>query len=123
MGGELGESVNDLLIRNPTLVVGIGGAGSRISRQAAGNLECRNLLVSSDRKDLDDSERSILVESGGWINPSTFKLRSFVQGQKSEILAAIKGYSTIVLISNLAGRSGCAMAPDISSLAKEFGAT
>jgi cell division protein FtsZ len=121
--GEFGESVSDLLIRNPTLVVGIGGAGSRISRQAAGNLECRKLLVSSDRKDLGDSETSILVESGGWINPSTYKLRSFAQGQRSEILTALEGYSTIVLISNLAGRSGCAMAPVISSLAKEFGAT
>jgi cell division protein FtsZ len=121
--GELGESVNDLLIRNPTLVVGIGGAGSRISRQATANLECKNLLISSDRKDLGDSEASIFVESGGWVNPSAYKLRSFAQGQSEEILAGLRGYSTVIMISNLAGRSGCAMAPIVSNLAKKSGAT
>lgn len=122
MDGELGGSVNDLLIRNPTLVVGIGGAGSRIAKQAAGNLECKSLLISSDRKDLGDSEENIFVESDGWINPSTYKLRSFARGQSGQILAALKGFSTVIMISNLAGRSGCAMAPVVSSLAKQSGA-
>lgn len=115
--------MNDLLIKGPTLVVGIGGAGSRIAKQASGKLENKNLVVSSDRKDLAGCETSVLVDSAGWVNPSAYKLRSFAQLQSSEIAAAMAGFSTVVLISNLAGRSGCAMAPIISRLAKESGAT
>ena len=115
--------MNDLLIKNPTLVVGIGGAGSRIAKQANCAFENKNLVVSSDKKDLAGCEASVFVDSAGWANPSTYKLRSFAQIQSSEIAAAIAGYFTVVLISNLAGRSGCAMAPIISRLAKESGAT
>jgi cell division protein FtsZ len=115
--------VNDLSIRNPTLVIGIGGAGSKIAKQASGTVECKTLLISSDKRDLDNCEASILVNPGGWANPSTHRIRSFAQAQSSELLASVKGYSTVVLISNLAGRSGCALAPMVSQLAKGCGAT
>ena len=115
--------VNDLLIKNPTLVVGIGGAGGRIAKQTNGTFECKNLLISSDKKDLAGCETCVFVESSGWVNPSIYKLRSFAQSQRREIVAALEGFSTVVLISNLAGKSGCAMAPIISKLAKESGAT
>lgn len=115
--------MHDLLIKNPTLVVGIGGAGCRIVRQSNEKLESRSIFVSSDKKDFGESENCIHVKSDGWANPSTYKLRSFAQGQSHEILAALGGFSTVVIISNLAGRSGCAMAPLISKLAKESGAT
>jgi cell division protein FtsZ len=115
--------VRDLLIRNPTLVVGIGGAGSRIAKQAKEALECKSVLVSSDKKDLAGAGTCIYVNSGGWVNPSAYKLRSFAQGQSGELQDAIAGNSTVVIISNLAGRSGCAMAPIISKIAKENGAT
>jgi cell division protein FtsZ len=112
--------VNDLLIRNPTLVIGIG-AGCKIAKQAKAAFECRTLLVSNDKLDLDDS--GIYIDTEGWVNPSVFKLRSFAEARKREILSAINGYPTIVLISNLAGRSGPAISPVISRMAKQLGAT
>lgn len=115
--------MKDLLIKSPTLVVGIGGAGGKIAKQAKSAYGCENLLVSNDKTDLAGCETSILLDSGGWVNPSTYKVRSFAQSQTSEILRAISGYSSIILISNLAGRSGCGVAPVISRLARESGMT
>ena len=114
--------MHDLLIKNPTIVIGIGGAGSRITREANEKLECKNIVVSSDRKDLSSSGTDIHISTGAWANPSTYKLRFLAQKQSSEILAAIAGHSTVIVISNLAGRAGCAMAPVISKLAKDAGA-
>ncbi len=93
-------------------------------RQATGVFECKNLLISNDKKDLAGfGEGSILVDSDKWVNPSIYKLRSFAQAKQSEILAALDGYSTVVLIANLAGRSGSAIAPVVCQLAKQSGAT
>ncbi|HKU49431.1 MAG TPA: hypothetical protein VJP79_05745, partial [Nitrososphaera sp.] len=61
------------------------------------------------------------VDSAGWVNPSPYKLRACTLNHSDEIAKALKGFSTVVLISNLAGRSGCAMAPVIARLAKESG--
>lgn len=123
MGGEFGESVKDLMIKNPTLVVGIGGAGSKIVAQAKSVFDCKSLVVSNDKRDLLGSETSIFLDPGVWVNPSTYKVRSFAQSQSREILQAISGFSSVILISNLAGRSGCAAAPVISKLAKDSGLT
>lgn len=114
--------MHDLLIKNPTIVVGIGGAGSRITTEASEKLGCENILVSSDMKDLSSKGTGIHVGTGAWANPSTYKLRYHAQKQSDKILAAIAGHSTVIIVANLAGRSGCAMAPIVSKLAKEAGA-
>jgi cell division protein FtsZ len=121
--GELGGSMNDLLIKNPVLLVGIGGAGSKIATAASAALGCKCLLISNDKKDLIHNEKctAVYVDSGEWINPSSLKLRSFVQAHKREMLAAIDGYSTVIVVSNLAGRAGTAMAPLVCRMAKESG--
>ena len=119
--GELGESMNDLLIRNPVLLVGIGGAGSKIATAASAALGCKCLLISNDKKDLVHNEKctAVYVNSGEWVNPSSLKLRSFVQAHKREMVAAMDGYSTVIVVSNLAGRAGTAMAPLVCRMAKE----
>jgi cell division protein FtsZ len=121
--GELGGSMNDLLIKNPVLLVGIGGAGSKIASAASAALGCKCLLISNDKKDLVHNERctAVYVDSGEWVNPSSLKLRSFVEAHRNEMMAAIDGYSTIIVVSNLAGRSGTAMAPLVCRMAKESG--
>ncbi|HEY7506673.1 MAG TPA: hypothetical protein VH621_03645, partial [Nitrososphaera sp.] len=107
--------MNDLLIRNPVLLVGIGGAGSKIVQTASTNVGCKCLFISNDRKDLSDKiGSSVLLDSAGWVNPSTGKLRSFAQLRENEIGSAIKGYPTIIVVSNLAGRSGAAISPVVS---------
>ena len=113
--------MNDLLIKNPVLLVGIGGAGTRIATAASAALECKCLLISNDRKDLIHNEMctAVYVNSGEWVNPSSLKLRSFMQAHRNEMLTAIEGYSTVIVISNLAGRAGTAMAPIVCSMAKQ----
>jgi cell division protein FtsZ len=115
--------MNDLLIKNPVLLVCIGGAGSKIATAASAALGCRCLLISNDRKDLVHNEKctAVYVDSGEWVNPSSLKLRSFVEAHRNEMMAAMQGYSTIIVVSNLAGRAGTAMAPLVCRMAKESG--
>ena len=113
--------MNDLMIKNPVLLVGIGGAGTRIAIAASAALECKCLLISNDRKDLIHNEKciAVYVNSGEWVNPSSLKLRSFVQAHHKEMMVAMDGYSTVIVVSNLAGRAGTAMAPLVCKMAKE----
>jgi len=113
--------MNDLLIKNPVLLVGIGGAGTKIATAASAALGCKCLLISNDKKDLVHNEKctAVFVDSGEWVNPSSLKLRSFVQAHKREMMAAIDGYSTVIVVSNLGGRAGTAMAPLVCKMAKE----
>jgi cell division protein FtsZ len=92
----------ELSIKNPMLLVGIGGAGSKIATAASAALECKCLLISNDKKDLVYNDRctGIFVGCGEWVNPSSYKLRSFVQAHQAEIAAAMSGYSTVILIFN-----------------------
>jgi cell division protein FtsZ len=112
---------DDLSIKNPMLLVGIGGVGSKIAAAASAALECKCLLISNDKKDLVNNDRctAIFVRSGEWINPSSYKLRSFVEGHRKEMVAAMHGYSTVIVVSNLAGRAGTAIAPLVCKMAKD----
>ena len=103
------------------LLVGIGGAGTKIATAASAALECKCLLISNDRKDLIQNEKcnSVFVDSGEWVNPSSHKLRSFVQIHQDKIASLMEGFSTIIVVSNLAGRAGTAMAPLICKMAKQ----
>lgn len=109
------------LIKNPVLLVGIGSAGSKIATAASAALGCKCLLISNDKKDLIHNEKctAVYVNSGEWVNPSSLKLRSFVQAHRNEMMAAIEGYSTVIVVSNLAGRAGTAIAPLLCRMAKE----
>jgi cell division protein FtsZ len=103
------------------LLVGIGGVGSKIAAAASAALECKCLLISNDKRDLAHNNRcsAIFVHSGEWVNPSSYKLRSFVKSHRNEIEAAMRGYSTIIVVSNLAGRAGTAIAPIVGRIAKD----
>ena len=113
--------MNDLLIKNPVLLVGIGGAGSKIAAAAGAALGCKCLLISNDKKDLVHNEKctAVYVNSGEWINPSSLKLRSFVHTHQREMEAAMDGYQTVIVVSNLAGRAGTAISPLVCRMAKE----
>jgi cell division protein FtsZ len=104
-------------------MVGIGGAGSKIAIIASKILDCKCVLISNDKNDLDGNCQSLLIDSNSWVNPSSYKIRSFAQSSNKEIKATIDGFKTIIVITNLAGRSGTAMSPVVSSIAKHTGAT
>lgn len=120
MRGSTGTS-QDLVIKSPILVIGIGGAGSKIARQVSAAIGCECLLVSNDKRDLGD-ERSIFVNTGAWVNPSGPKLRSFLGTKIDQVKSALEGYNTIIVVSNLAGRSGAAMAPLVCNAARQSAA-
>jgi len=116
---------DELSLKNPMLLVGIGGVGSKIAAAASAALECKCLLISNDKKDLvhNDKCTAIFVRSGEWVNPSCYKLRSFVEGHRKEMAAAMRGYSTVIVVSNLAGRAGTAIAPLVCRTAKKDSST
>jgi len=104
------------------LLVGIGSVGSKIAAAASAALECKCLLISNEKKDLVHNDRcsAIFVGSGEWVNPSSHKLRSFVECQRNEIAEALRGFATVIVVSNLAGRAGTAIAPIICKIAKDY---
>lgn len=116
--GDPGDMQESLPIKEPLLIVGIGGAGSRLAVDASKEIGCKCVLISNDRKDLVN-ENHILVNSGQWLNPSTYKLRAFASAKESNIRSALEGFNTIIVISNLAGKAGAAMAPVVCKIAKE----
>jgi cell division protein FtsZ len=114
---------NYLQIRQPVVMVGIGGAGSKIAVIASKILDCKCVLISNDKNDLDENYQSLFIDSHSWVNPSSYKIRSFAQSLNKKIKATIDGFKTIIVITNLAGRSGTALSPVISSIAKLTEAT
>jgi cell division protein FtsZ len=114
---------NYLQIRQPVVMVGIGGAGSKIAVIASKILDCKCVLISNDKNDLDENYQSLFIDSNSWVNPSSYKLRSFAQSSNKKIKAMIDGFKTIILITNLAGRSGTAISPIVSNIAKLTGST
>lgn len=112
--------MSDLQISGPILVVGIGGAGAKLARETKQVIECDCLIMSNDKHDLGD-ESSILVNSGKYVNPSILKLRSFAQNKAEQLRAKFEGFGTIIVMANLAGKAGAAMAPIVCNLAKSAG--
>src|SRR5215208_7641114 len=113
-------SDNDSMkLRNPLLIVGIGGMGAKLAAIMDKRLGCKSLLISNDRRDLSGSLRSIFIDSQPWLNPSSQKIRSLGIHSEAKIRSCLDAHSTIVLVANLAGRCGTAIAPLISKMAKE----
>lgn len=113
-----------LQMQDPMLVVGIGGAGSKLARRASDMLECDSLLISNDKGDLESpngdtpqghrSIRTVAVGTGAVINPTVGLVRAGAYEKIDEIRAAISGHPTVILMGNLAGKSGCAICPAVS---------
>ncbi len=107
-------------VKEPILVVGLGGAGSRLAAQAGDRLGADVLVVSNDRRDLR-AGNSIEVSTAPVVNPSVRLIRGSSYGSRDEIRAGIAGYSTVVLMASLAGRAGAALAPAVSEICREAG--
>lgn len=113
-----------LQMLDPMLVVGIGGAGSKLARRASDMLECDSLLISNDKGDLQSPDgdtpqgrrsiRTVAVGTGAVINPTVGLVRAGAYEKIDEIRAAISGHPTVILMGNLAGKSGCAICPAVS---------
>ena len=106
-------------VKEPILVIGLGGVGSKLGNEAKNILNSDCLIISNDSKDIASENESIHVSTDSIINPSIQLIRGSTYKISEEIKSKISQYSTIVLMSNLAGKAGAAIAPVVSQMCKE----
>lgn len=106
-------------VKEPVLVIGLGGAGSKLAGKAKDSLNSDCLLISNDSKDFIEEVPSVHVSTDSVVNPSMQLIRGSTYNVSEEIKSKISGYSTIVMMSNLAGKAGSAIAPVVSEMCKE----
>lgn len=106
-------------VKEPILVVGLGGVGSKLAEKAKESLSAECLQISNDKKDLSSENTSIHVSTDSVVNPSVPLIRGSTYKIAEEIKSQISGYSTIIMMSNLAGKAGSAMAPIVSDICKK----
>ncbi|MDX1596700.1 MAG: cell division protein FtsZ [Nitrosopumilaceae archaeon] len=106
-------------VKEPVLIVGIGGTGSRLATDAKKALNSDCVLVSTDEKDFNSECDSIKISTGSIINPTVQLIRGSALGAESELKAKISQYSTVIVMANLAGKTGSAIAPIVTKIAKE----
>ena len=108
-------------MQEPVLVIGLGGAACRLAIDIKGKLGYDCLLVSHDSRDLNYDTPKILINTSPVLNPSSYLIRGVSFSARSSIEEKIKKYSTVMIIANLAGKSGAALAPVVSQISKESG--
>lgn len=108
-------------MQDPVLVVGLGGAGCKLAINVKSRLACDCLLISHDPRDLNDESSKILINTSPILNPSAYLIRGISMGARGSVTERMEPYSTIVIIANLAGKSGAALAPIVSQIGKELG--
>ena len=105
-------------LRKPALLIGIGKIGKDIVSKL-NDVEHDFLLISNNKGDLEVSS-SLHIDCKSWINPSTYKIRSFLEFHKEEICSKLSEYQTIILVTSLGEKTGIAIAPLISHIAKNI---
>ena len=105
-------------LTEPILLIGLGGVGSRLTHEAKESLNSDCLLISHDQKDLN-SENSIKISTKSVVNPSTNLIRGSALDASDDIKKNMENYSTVILISNLAGKDGTGIGPIVSRLCKQ----
>ena len=105
-------------ITEPILVIGLGRVGADLAEKAKKSLNSDSSLISHDQKDLTD-ESSIKISTKSVVNPSIHLIRGSTLENLEEIQEKISKYSTIILMSNLAGKAGIGIAPIVSKICKE----
>ena len=105
-------------LTEPILIIGLGGVGAKLTEKAKESLNSDCLLISHDQKDLTP-ENSIKISTKSVVNPSAHLIRGSALETLDEIKKNISNYSTIILMSNLAGKAGIGIGPIISKICKE----
>ena len=108
-----------LQVKEPILVIGLGGVGSKLAIKAKDSLNSDCLLISNDTKDFSSENPSIHVSTDSVINPSVQLIRGSTYNVVDEIKSKISSYSTVILMSNLAGKAGSAISPVVSEMCKD----
>ncbi len=111
----------EFVTEEPILVVGLGGAACKLAINAKDKLGADCLLISHDPKDLNADCSKILVNTSPILNPSSYLIRGVSFGALESVKEKLAKYPTLVIIANLAGKSGAALAPIISQVGKDLG--
>ncbi len=106
-------------LSEPILVVGIGGVGAKLATKSKELIKSDCLLISNDEKDLNEDCKSIKISTKSVINPSVQLIRGSANENSEDIKNEISKYSTIIVLANLAGKAGSALAPVVSHICKE----
>ena len=105
-------------LTEPILVIGLGGVGTRLAEKTKKSLNSDCLMISHDQNDLTD-KNSIKISTKSVVNPSTHLIRGSTLETSDEIKKNITNYSTIILMSNLAGKAGTGIGPIVSKICKQ----
>ena len=106
-------------LTEPILLVGVGGVGKKLLEKAKNSFKVDYLLISNDHNDLSSDYPSIKITTGAIVNPSVYLIRGSAYSATNEIRDHLSKYSTVIMIVNLAGRAGAAIAPVVGSICKE----
>ena len=105
-------------VKEPVLVIGLGGAGIRLALEMREVLGADSLKISQDKKDVSE-HNSIHISTNSIINPSVQLIRGCAMEQSENIAKHVSAYETVIIMANLAGKAGAALAPVVSSICKE----
>jgi cell division protein FtsZ len=105
-------------LTEPILIIGLGGVGTRLAEKTKKTLNSDCLMISHDQKDLT-TENSIKISTKSVVNPSIHLIRGSTLETSDEIQKSITNYSTIILMSNLAGKAGAGIGPIVSKICKQ----
>jgi len=105
-------------LTEPILVIGLGGVGTRLAENTKKSLNSDCLMISHDQNDLT-VENSIKISTKSVVNPSTHLIRGSTLETSDEIKKNITNYSTVILMSNLAGKAGTGIGPIVSKICKQ----
>ena len=106
-------------VKEPILIVGLGGVGSDLAVKAKEIVNYDCLLISNDQKDLHEDCQSVRISTGSVVNPSMALIRGSTYKAYGEIKSIISRYSTVILMTNMAGKAGSAISPVVSEICKE----
>src|SRR5262245_15374108 len=104
-------------IIGPVLLVGVGGLGRKIVLEVTRDTRFDYIIISNNEGDIKNCN-SLYIDCKPWVNPGVLRTRSFVKNYESDICSLFSKYKTVVIISNLAGRTGAALSPFLARLAK-----
>ena len=106
-------------VKTPILIVGLGGAGSKIATKAKNLVNSDCLIISNDQKDLQVDCQAIAISTNSVVNPSIPLIRGSTYKVAEHIKSTVSRYSTVILITNLAGKAGSAISPVVSEICRE----
>lgn len=108
-------------IYEPILIVGAGGIGSKLAPKAAGRLGTSYITISNMDADLNSASSSISISTAPVINPTVHVIRAAARKEAQRVLEAVGQAKTVVILANLAGRSGAGIAPTVAQICSNAG--